>query len=262
MKRRVGLVLSAVVVLFTASCFQYAVRPMPLYEAARRPEATGSAVAGLNVGTGVLRSEYTEVYWEGVIGEGRRDRFTAAEGVVALDVGSGRWSVVGHLGFGLAQMTDTFWHPSGMDNPAGVSRRAFPFQWSGGGKVRIGEASALRLTIGTDFCFFVSRPGLGGPLLPLPSADAFFLQDFGSVFTTGVGVGLRGLQFNGVCHVPIGKDLIANASANLLYYGWPVRWSGAESRITRPIALLAGISVGTNQPLRPTAKPATKTGNK
>jgi hypothetical protein len=246
-RRHVGLLLSALVVFFTASCWQYAVQPMPLSEAARRPGDSASVAGGLYAGTGMLYSDYTvAVLGEGLFGETRCDRFAATDGVITWEVGRDRLKLVSLLGLGLAQMTDTFWHAnrSYWGNPAGVSRRAYPFEMSSGCKIGIGRESALRLTLGTGFCFFVHDSAVDGFLLPLLSADAFFLQDVGPRWTAGAGIGLRGLQLNAVHHMPLSKDLGGNIAANLLYYGWPVRWSSQEPRITRPIALLIGITLG------------------
>jgi len=246
-RRHVGLLLSALVVLFAASCFQYAVQPMPLSEAARRPGDSASVAGGLCAVTGMLYSDYTVAYWDyGLRGEVRCDRFAAVEGAVTIEGGTDRLKGVGLLGFGMAQMTDTFWHANRghWGNPAGVSRRAYPFETSSGCKIGIGKESALRLTLGTGFCFFARDPTVDDFLLPLLSADVFFLQDFGSRWTAGAGVGLRGLQLNAVHHMPLNKDLGGNIAANLLYYGWPVRWSRREPRITQPIALLIGITLG------------------
>lgn len=246
---RVGLLVSTLVVFFMASCtWQYAVRPIPLSEAARRPDATQSVVGGLNVGTGMLYSDYSPGGWGMDYAEIRCDRFTAGEGVIAIEAGEDRLKLVSLLSFGLAQMTDTFWHPNPyyQHNPAGVSKRAYPFEASTGCKIGIGKESALRLTVSMDFCFFVHSSTVDDLLPPIPSADAFFLQDFGSRWTAGAGVGLRGLQLNTVYHVPIRKGLAGNVSANLLYYGWPRRWSSQEPRITQPIALMIGITLGSN----------------
>jgi len=252
MRRHVGLSYAALVVLFAVSCFQYAVQPIPLSEAARRPGVSRSFTGGLSAGTGMLYSHYTVVWWD-YIGmhswdETRCDRFTAGKGVVSIEAGTDRLKGVGHLGLGLARMTDTFWHPNprGLHNPAGVSRWAFPVEWSAGLKIGTGTGSALRLTLGSDYCLFVPDKNVNDPLLPLPSADAFFLQDFGSRWTAGVGIGSRGLQLNASHHLPFNKSLSGNIAANLLYYGRPARWTRSEPRIERPIALQAGISLGAN----------------
>jgi hypothetical protein len=251
-------VYSALVVLFTASCWQYAVQPMPLSEAARRPDDSVRVVGGLCVGTGMLYSTYTVATWEhGLFGEVRCDRFAAAQGAISIERGKDRLKLVSTLGLGLAQMTDTFWHanPYYWHNPAAVSRRAYPFDGSVGCKIGIGKESALRLTFGEAFCFFASDSGVDDFLVPLPSADAFFLQDFGPRWTAGAGIGLRGLQFNLVHRVSLRKGLTGNASANLLYYGWPVRWSRAEPRIAQPIALQAGITLGSSHSVQPRSRP-------
>jgi len=235
--------------LFTASCWQYAVQPIPLSEAARRPDDSVSVNGGLYAGTGMLYSLYTEAYWDyGLFGEVRCDRFAAAEGVVTWEVGRDRLKLVSLLGLGLAQMTDTFWHANRghWGNPAGVSRRAYPFETSLGCKIGIGKESALRFALGTGFCFFASDSTVETFLLPLPSIDAFLLQDFGPRWTVGAGVGSRGLQLNAVHRVPLRRGLAGNVSANLLYYGWPVPWSRPEPRIAQPVALLIGIAMGSN----------------
>ena len=249
MKRRTALFFSALVVTFTASCWQSAVQPIPLSEGACRPGDSVSVAAGLCAGTGMLYSLYTVAYWEyGLRGETRCDRYTAAEGTFRFEAGKGRLKLVSSGSFGFARMTDTFWHTNDYywHNPAGVSRRAYPLELSAGCKICIGRTSALRLTTGGAFCFFDGDTAIEDFLLPLMSADAIVLQDFGPCWTAGAGIGLRGLQLGAAHHLPFRKGLAGHVGANLLYYGWPIRWAGAEPRVALPLALQMGITVGSN----------------
>jgi hypothetical protein len=250
LRRPVGLLPCAFAVLFTASCWQYAARPTPLSEAARHPDDTVSVAGGLNGGTGMLFSQYSVVTWEhGAFAKSRCDRFAAGEGVCILEGGRDRLKGIFILGLGLARMTDSSWHLNDRfrGNPAGISRTAFPFLLSSGCKIAVGNEAALRLTLGWDFCFFVPDSTVKNPLVPLPSADVFYLQDIGPRWTAGAGIGLRGLQLNAVHHLPLGRGLGGNIAANVLYYGWPIRWSAREPMIEVPVAAMMGITVGRNQ---------------